>query len=438
MRGIEAALKVLSAVEKGGFASQKLRDLPLDAPDRTLAASLVYACLRRAELWRFLAFEYLRPKPEGYSPSVRLALQLGAAGALELKNFAVPALVNGLVDWTKRSDRGGAKVVNAVMRRLLDQGPARLEQLGNDRSLEARSLLFGVPLWAARLFTRDYGSETGDALLKTQQSPVALALRVSRSDLRERVLASLGASGWNASPSDLLSESIRLETTALPPCLPGYDAGLVTPQSETSMSVAHEAAASCPEGRILDMCAGRAVKSGAVLQANVRLTLEGWDLSKPRVLAGMKELTRLNLTGRAKLRTGDALELVPEEAPDAILVDAPCSGSGTWRRHPEAKWRLSESDLASNSALQRRLLDRACRLVKPGGTVIYSTCSLFAAENEAVVSQVIEETPMTVEPLSPSFKFDSLRSPGAVAFPSTPWNDGFYLVKLRRPLGKER
>lgn len=429
--GIGAALGLLGAVRRGAFASQALRDLDLAPTDRTLAASLIYSCLRRLNLWEHLAFSYLKPRPGKFSPFVRDALTLGAAGILELRHFAPAVLVNGLVEWTKGQDRGGARVVNAVMRRLLEEGPVRLAQLEKDLSIESLALRCGVPLWVARRWQKDYGTDEARRLMALQNEPAALSLRLSPGIDPHQEAETLGQAGFDAVPSPLLSESLRLTSSALPTALPGYDEGRFTAQSESSMIVGREAAALLGEGRLLDMCAGRAVKAGGILQASKNLTLEGWDLSSSRITAGQAELDRLGVGGRAELRCGDGLQLEPQVQPDAVVVDAPCSASGTWRRHPEAKWRLTEEKLASLADLQLGLLRRACDLVKPGGAVLYATCSQMVDENQGVLKALLAQRPMEVEPLTACWSGSENGKDGTVLTPVTPWSDGFYLVRLR-------
>ena len=144
------------------------------------------------------------------------------------------------------------------------------------------------------------------------------------------------------------------------------------------------------------------------------------------------EMERLRVSSRVHYKSGDALELAPLRVPDAILVDAPCSGSGTWRRHPEGKWRLSPEALDELCALQERLLERACSLVKAGGKVVYSTCSLLACENERVVRAVLGRHPEMLE--QPAAEADAMtpRACGGAILPADPWTDGFYLAVLHK------
>lgn len=182
---------------------------------------------------------------------------------------------------------------------------------------------------------------------------------------------------------------------------------------------------------LLDMCAGRGVKTGQIAALRPDASLEGWDLSQGRIAAAEREMQRLGLTGRVTLKSGSSLELIAQRLPDAILVDAPCSGSGTWRRHPEGAWRLSEESLAELSRLQSQLLARAFALVRRGGKVIYSTCSLLAEENEEAVARALALSP-GVRPVEVSLPGGVTRKLGSVILPENPWTDGFYAAAFTK------
>ena len=431
MRGVEAAMYLWRQVDKGGIVSESLRTLGdrVSPPDRTLAASLAYALVRRLSLWEHLREKFLLPRPEKFSQSVRAAVLMGAAGLTELEKFAPAVLISSLIEWTKTRDPRGARVVNAVLRRVLEEGPAELQRLRDDDSLDSLCLLSGVPSWVGERWRRDYGPAVGRRLVEQNAGGSSLSLRLSPAAPRD--LPQLFEAAGQTVEESPLPDGLRLSGTALPSALPGYREGWFTPQSESSILVGTEAA-DFEGARLLDMCAGRGVKTGQIAQLRPDIAVEAWDLSKGRVAAGVREMERLKLSGRVVMRAGSALELEPLGAPDAILVDAPCSGSGTWRRHPEGKWRLSPENLEELTELQYRLLCRAFSLVKKGGKVVYSTCSLLAAENEEVVEKALRAFPEISErPLSADFGGIACGR-GGVLTPENPWTDGFYLAAFSK------
>ena len=154
------------------------------------------------------------------------------------------------------------------------------------------------------------------------------------------------------------------------------------------------------------------------------------DISEGRIRAAEYEMIRMRVRDRVKFRCGDSLSLTPSKEPQAILLDAPCTGSGTWGRHPESKWRMTPEMVMKAAELQRDLLERAVSLVAPGGVVAYSTCSMFREENEKVVAAVMARHPeLTEAPVERSHKLMLKGKPyGTVIWPGLPWVDSFYLA----------
>jgi len=368
---------------------------------------------------------FMLPKPSKFSKAAQTAVLCGIAGLTELKNFAPAVLISSLIDWTKTRDPRGARVVNAVLRRALENAPGELEHLRTYDTLEALCLLGGTPLWAALELARSYGEDEARRLVAMNGTQTALSLRLSPQAPRD-LTARFAAAGYETSESPL-PEGLRVNGTPLPTLLPGYDEGWFAPQSESSIAAGCEAADF--EGTyLLDMCAGRGVKTGQIAQLRPDIRVEAWDLSAGRVAAAGREMERLGVSGRVCLKSGDALDLTPNTVPDAVLVDAPCSGSGTWRRHPEGKWRLTPEELTHLSSLQEALLRRAFELVRPGGKVVYSTCSLLACENEQVVRRALEAHPEVKELPAADIPESVPRGAGYAILPSDPWTDGFYLA----------
>ena len=160
--------------------------------------------------------------------------------------------------------------------------------------------------------------------------------------------------------------------------------------------------------------------------------IEAWDISPAKIQTAKLELMKLHAGSRVQLRIGDALKLKPKTAPSLVLLDAPCSGSGTWGRHPEGKWRMKPEDVDESAKLQKMLLERAADIVQPGGIVAYMTCSSFRKENEEVVADLLSKRKDIVElPVKTEHKFMQKGRPyGVVINPVQPWTDGFYAALL--------
>lgn len=434
LRGIEAAMKVYQEVKRGSFASESLRVISEKVPEkeRTLAASLVYSLFRRESLWREILGRFLKKGRDGVSSAAKSALMVGTAGVLDLRTFEARVLVNGLVEWTKIRDEKGAKVVNAVLRRISEDGPGVMREIEKSAVFPDLAMRNGVPLWCAWMFENSLGKDEARSLIELQSLPSYLSLRVYPEDKRELAMNNLEKAGYKASFSTVFPFSLRIEGTALPTALPGHKDGLITPQSESSMAFLLSLPDSA-EGPFLEMCCGRGVKTGQLAQMFPGVSIESWDMSAPKVRAAKKEMIRLGLDGKVLFKTGDALDLVQDFRPRTVIVDAPCSGSGTWRRHPESKWRLTQENLKDYASLQIKLLKRALELAEPGGTVLYGTCSLFKEENEKVVARAMADCPGLAE-LEPPEKITSMakkgRPYGYYIWPDTPWTDGFYMALL--------
>jgi 16S rRNA (cytosine967-C5)-methyltransferase len=305
------------------------------------------------------------------SPRVETALLLGAAQILWLE---VPdhAAVDLSVRLVQADRRGGhyAGLTNAVLRRLTQDGKQRLA------ALDAAKL--DTPDWLMQRWTRAYGAETARAIAQADSHEPALDLTVKEGNdswatrLRGRVLP---------------TGSVRLIPHGAVSLLPGYPEGAWWVQ---------DAAAALParllgevSGRkVADLCAAPGGKTAQLAHAGAHVVAV--DRSEPRIARLRENIARVGY--EVETVVADATEW--EAGPfDAVLLDAPCTSTGTIRRHPDIPWLKQESDIAGLTALQRRLLDRAAVLTKPGGTLVYSTCSLEPEEGELQIEALLEREP---------------------------------------------
>ncbi len=442
MRGVEAALAVLGQVRQGRFASEAIRRLgdSMSPGDLTLASSLVYAALRRQQLWREIFLSFYRGSPGSLSRELEDSLCVGTAGLLELRNFAPRVLVNALVQARKDGgDERGARLLNAVLRRVSEGGAERLARIGSSGNAKEQALFAGIPLWIANIWRNTFGEE-GKTLLRLARIRSYSSFRVFPEERIDTIIDRAGQAGLRCWRSPLLPYSVRLSGTVFPPSFPGFAEGWATPQSEGSMLVCEAAKSVYRKGPILEMCSGRGIKTGLFAQLLPGTPIEALELSPRRVSAAEREMTRLKPPVRPVFRVGDALTSTPNIVPGLISLDAPCSGSGTWSRRPEGKWRLSPEKLRSLTLLQKDLLKKAVSLLAPGGIVVYSTCSLLKEENESVVAEVLsEDLSITELPFPITAKHLRRGRPwGVYVWPELPWLDGFYMAAiLKRSGGKD-
>jgi len=437
-RGIEASLLAWRDVAAGGFASEALRKRTETLPEteRTLATTLVFAALRRAALWKLMARE-LTGRPLGaMSRAAGDALVLGIAGVCELKHFSPRVLVNALVEWVKEKGEGREPgMVNAVLRRAARESPDHVARLRSSRLFRDACLYSGIPGRVGALWAASWGRELAKEIVRLASMKAYLSLRVSPRCDPPSVIASLEKAAQRAWASPLIEGSLRMASSGHPPSIPGYQEGCITPQTESSMIVGLVASSVYSGGPVLDMCTGRGVKAFQLLEKGPGGHLEGWDLSASRIGAAQKEAARLGISrDRFILRSGDALEMEPLTPPRLVILDAPCSGSGTWARHPDGKMRFSPDKLKELASLQSKLLTRALDLSPPGVVVLYSTCSLFREENEQVVAKAMEDRPGIVE-MPPHNTYHCLirgRPWGNYILPLLPWLDGFFIAVLTK------
>ena len=444
MRGLETTVNLYSEVKdeaKGTFASEALRRVynNIATSDRRLTATLLYCVLRRETLWKAVLQKYCKRNIASLNTVTRNALMVGVAGIFELKHFALPVLVNGLVGVVKNAGHPeDAPLVNAVLHTVEDEGYKLLKHLEKSSELSDSALFYGVPGWAAATWARELTMPVAKKLVTNMGMKKYLSLRLAPHVDRDEYLKEFNSEeerlAW-ASPD--ISCSVRTASNPFPVDLPGFSRGDIMPQSESSMLVPIALAEKLEQKSgitVLDMCCGRGVKTAQLALLLPKAKVVGWDLSEGKIHSAETEMARLRVKERVSLQCGNSLLLKMTNRPDAILLDAPCSGSGTWARHPDSKWRLEPKNVMENTILQKKLLTRAFSLLKHGGFLLYSTCSLFRAENEEVVADCIANSPEMVElPLRLKEKFTSPAKPyGTVIFPDLPWVDGFYMALFKK------
>ena len=430
MRGIEAALNILTHDNgTGQFATEALRKLAdrekMKGSDISLASSLIYIVMRRKELWEKIADDYIRSR-ENLPESVLTALTTGIGGLLELRRFSGGVLINGIIEYLKR-DKSLVKyssLVNAILHKIIEENPNKLEKFSKSSSLQARAMFAGVPVWTLPEWSRTWNNSDLFNIFEMMNNSCYSSLRISPGKIFDG-----GDLHFHVSE---ISGAINLNQSILPLNVPGFNEGICTVQSESSI-LAASLVSKFYSGRdnILDMCSGRGIKAGQILQENESAKLECWELSEKRSKSAEHELERLGVRERAIMKIGDALNLEPfDEKISFVVLDAPCSCSGTWNRKPESKWRLDRKKLNAYSQTQKKLLERAVNLCGKGGYILYITCSLLKQENENVIAEVLAKYPELAEVSSlinwNGNSFKKGKPYGIYILPVNSWLDGFY------------
>ena len=335
--------------------------------DRALARALIAVVLRRLGSLRHLLGHLLERGLPKDAPRVETALLIGAAQILflDVPDHAAVDLAVRLV----QADRDGAHftgLVNAVLRRMAREGAARLAEI------DAATL--DTPPWLMKRWIAAYGEPTARAIATANANEPSLDLTVKS----KTALWAERLGGWV-----LPTGSVRLSAHGNVTALPGFDEGAWWVQ---------DAAAALPARflgdvaglHVADLCAAPGGKAAQLAAAGAKVTAV--DRSPARLARLAENLKRLSLS--AELVCADAAEW--DAAPfDAVLLDAPCSSTGTIRRHPDVPWLKQPADIEKLAGLQRRLIEKAAVLTKPGGTLVYCTCSLEPEEGEVIVNALL-------------------------------------------------
>ncbi|MHB1567744.1 MAG: 16S rRNA (cytosine(967)-C(5))-methyltransferase RsmB [Solirubrobacteraceae bacterium] len=388
----------------------------LDGRDRALAMALAYATVQRVATLDHVAAQ-LSERPIGrLDAPVLAALRLGLTQLLLLDGIAPHAAVNESVALVKSNGHGGAGLVNAVLRRAGREGRALLQSLG-DETPERAAVKHSVPEWLALLWWRELGPARARSLLEAINLPAESSLRVNTLVAEpEAVAAALAVPARRA---EGIPEGLVLEGPFDAYGSAQWARGELMPQSRGSMAVARALAPS-PDERVLDLCAAPGAKTThlAALTRD-RGELVALERHPGRARALGRTLDRMQVRS-AEAVTADAASSRFDRPFDRVLVDPPCSGLGTLQSRPDLRWRTSEERISDLAAAQARILAAAAAATRPGGTLVYSVCTISQAESSGVVDRLLDA--------EPGWSCESRRQ----LAPDTDGTDGFYIAVLRR------
>jgi 16S rRNA (cytosine967-C5)-methyltransferase len=437
------AWEILRRVEEeGAYADALLGNAPsaptLAARDRALLTRLVYSTLAwQGYLDHVLAAFCTRP-PAALDAPVRTLLRLTLCQICVFTKIPPFAAVNTAVELAKRF-RGGAAagLVNAVLRRAATSWHDVQFPSLQDDPIGYLSTRLSHPRWLVERWVAQYGLDEAEALLRANNEPAPTALRVNRlKGDPAKLLEDWRRAGRAAEASPYSPVGIRVADGGPAEAMPGYTTGMFSAQGEASQLVSFLLGAQAGE-RILDVCAAPGGKAThlAELMDN-RGELVAIDVSARGIerLAGMAR--RLGLSILHPVVTDATAWHPPDSKFDRVLLDAPCSGLGTLRQHPEIRWRRTPEDIASLAALQWQLLLRAAEWVRPGGVLVYATCTLSPEENDEVIGHFLQERPLfLVDDPRPFLPAPARELVGrGDAFRTLPHQhdlDGFFAVRLK-------
>jgi len=437
------AFRILLRVESSGaFASILLEQREAhieDGRDAALLHEIVLGVLRRQRTLDHVLSE-VASRPAGeMDPEVRTALRIGAYSLLFLDRVPDFAAVDSAVDLLgPRSSRSRAGFVNGVLRAVARRGSDLLPPEPSEGDVEALALFHSYPAWwVARVVTR-IGWQAAGPLLAAGNRPARTVLRpnlarTSPSELAQR----LEQGGVRTEPGKFVPEALRVASGS-PARTAAIREDLAWVQDEAAQLVPR-IFGSTVGPLVADLCAA---PGGKTMQLTERLVNGGLVVAVERHPGRLRRLSanlRRHVAGKAVAVLADAAHnrLPLRPGFDDVLVDAPCSGTGTLRRHPEIRWRLREEDLKLLAARQRQLLESAASLLAPGASVVYSVCSLEPEEGEDVVKGFLaahpEFRPVDPRPQLPAAARRLVRGPGFLeTSPDDGELDGFFAARMVR------
>lgn len=393
------AYDVLRRVEaEGAYASDVLHAelrANIKPADAALATELTMGVLRWRRLLDFLLERQLKKPVERLDLAVVLALRMGLYQLRFLEKIPAPAAVNESVELVKHARKSSAaSLVNAVLRRMVDEARSPAEQLlPPDLPLAERlGISHSHPSWMVARWLSRLDESGAVALLEANNQAPRLACAVHDPARREEIIRALEKSGLRIEPGRLLKTAFAASGGS-PARTEAFRTGNISIQDEASQAVPLLLGVQ-PGDRVLDLCAAPGGKTPTLARAagSIGMVIAA-DRHAHRLRAMRAQFERLGLAG-VHLVELDAAQPLPFRTQfDRILVDAPCSGTGTLARHPEIRWRLRPEQLGEFHALQSRMLRAALAHLAPGGRLVYSTCSIEPEENEDVIAEALQAEP---------------------------------------------
>lgn len=436
---------------EAAYASEVLRarlnektNAKVSARDAALATEIVMGALRWQRLLDFFIEYYTRKKLTALDVEVLVALRIGIYQLRHLARIPASAAVDESVELVKRARKqSAASLVNAVLRRVATESakPAHDFLPRGVSAADALGLLHSHPTWLVERWLERFGREKTVALLEANNETPRRVCAVLSHENPEEALRSLADAQVQFEPGRLARDAITIRSGDVAQTK-AFQNGWISFQDEASQIIPLLLEVKAGES-VLDVCAAPGGKAMALAQQAGPAGLVVAADRRENRLRAMRERLALAHVSNVKMIALDGTASLPFRAKfDRILVDAPCSGTGTLSRNPEIRWKLKPTDLLELHARQAMLLNSALECLAPEGRLVYSTCSLEPEENEGVVSEVLHAHPqfcttqaeIPADALVEEVRAETLvDSHGAFrAFPPLHFTDGFFAAVLAR------
>ncbi|MFT3754758.1 MAG: 16S rRNA (cytosine(967)-C(5))-methyltransferase RsmB [Pseudoxanthomonas sp.] len=416
------AAKTLDAVLQGRSLKAELAStLPkiTDPRDRALLEAICFAALRQRARYDAALRAWMQ-KPLGAKDGELRALLLAGFAQLDALQLPAHAALSATVEAVRTLGRPHqASMVNALLRRAQREGLPTADDSA------------AWPVWLRRKIEADWPQHTAQVYAASAQ-PAPLWLRVNRGkSIRDEYAEKLCEAGIAFSIDNALADAIRIDESIAVVDLPGFADGEVSVQDASAQQVA-DALAPPPGANVLDACAAPGGKTAHLLERDASLRVLALDVDARRLAKVGDTLARVGV--QAQLQAADASDTAAwwnGDPFDAILLDAPCSATGIVRRQPDVLLHRRAEDIAVLTALQARLLDALWKTLRPGGVLVYATCSILKDENERQIERFLQCTPDACAELLDD-RFGHASGAGRQCFPGEGGADGFFYARLRR------
>ncbi len=390
---------VRATFEEGAFTERAFREVAavrrVGGRERAQAQRLAYGAVQRRGTSDAAIAMLADRAPRLLDPPVLTALRLGLYELLFADGTPDHAAVDQAVELTKRAGAAHASgLVNAVLRRAAREHEQLAENLlGDDSTAELAATAHSVPLWLARMWWRELGADSARSLLAAGNRRAEVCFRVDGGGSREAAIESLAESGVEAGLPDAEwplapPESVVVAGRTGDEVPARVSAGELTPQSRGSAAVV-EILDPRPGDHVLDLCAGPGIKTGQIAaRMDDRGEIAAVEPDPGRAAEVAAQATRLDLRNVSVIEA-EAADLDFGPGFDRVLVDAPCSDLGALASRPDARWRKSPKQIERLTGVQDGILAAAVSMLRPGGVLVYSTCTISRAENEERVGALL-------------------------------------------------
>lgn len=440
----EVALDILLQIEKNQAYSnlllnQSIKSANLNDKDIGLLTEIVYGTIQRRNTLDYFLTSFVKKGLTKLDAWVLVLLRLSLYQVVYLDRVPDRAVVHEAVEIAKRrGHKGISSMVNGTLRSFLREGTPSIANI--EDPIQKMSIELSHPVWLVQGWIDQFGYEKTKQICEINSVPPFVTARVNQTICQDRneVIKRLAEEGVTAEVGDLSADAIKIIKGHLP-STKLYKEGWLTIQDESSMLVARALDPNSSD-KVLDSCAAPGGKTTHLAEImNGEGEIIALDLHEHKVSLINEQATRLklrNIQTKAK-DSRKAGELFARESFDCILVDAPCSGLGVIRRKPDIKWQKNAEDIDKVAIIQYDILKSIAPLLKKGGRLVYSTCTIDAKENEHVVKKFLDEHAdftidhSLVERLPE--KVQSLCNDGMVQLiPSDFHTDGFFIASLTK------